>query len=1313
MTRIGASQVFFNIVAQFNAEKLIKDYRSVNTVMKAVSLDTFEAILKPIEGLGQAINTITDELNPLQEALGLAAVEFEKFFGEIPQMEAMRDEVIKLGEAFNITAVEALAAGSRAAQVANIIGRSNVKTLMELAFTLSEISDLNAEEAQRGIIQLHQQTGMLFGELNAQSFTRLTLQEQQNVLVHEGAKALDALNTIANRSVALEGDLVRVMGTFAAQGELVGDSFSFMAAASAVLLEAGEEQGTAGRALRMMYARLGGDISGARTQVEEMLKVSLMQNGEMKSMENVLGTLAPKWRGMSGAQKQNVAQTIAGNRHYVRFIKLMENYDRTMQLTTDGIEGFDSATEQATTALGRQVNKLRKTQNEVETLKAMIGEGLTPFMQGQVDVQKDYLTVTHALTDGLGPLGEVMGRLKGTMEVMGSFIKVGLATQSLGIGFEMFTSVQRQLNGILVANEHLHSKSANWLEHGVKATATQRDLLQGMQYIEQKINANASERRWIQKGMLADEHLLAEAKRKLLVLDETRLPLMDKMVAVHFKLLGAQKMETANLQNQDSLYEKRIARIQYEGTIESQMLDRVNQLYNTKSATQDAMMRQYLADMQTAASLSDDEIAHIDMRHNRLKEEHTLLQQIKSDNDIRFRTKGGGRDRAPMEYNVFGGKAGKMQMSDQDRQIIASRMEVYAGEHHSQFERMMKKEGVKFGQDKRGGNQYLTAVNKLSKKNVDAGAAAKQIMIDRNQALSLSAKVLTGEIELEGQEFFVLEQLMQKVEGQIVQTTRTQETLAMMTVEQREQLDLLTTTQMEHTAVTALLNAENAEATSLVWDDITANERLEPLMKQILALDKEDIMYTENLLGLKNALGTSVDKLTKTQAGFIQSEKDVVTATQDRTMATRQFGFAMNNTLGLLSGMVGGTMGASLSLGFMTSNLVTSSIAAGKAGKSMVAMMVKQTLAIQTSDKHTKKLWLEKFGLDATTAARVTAIATMGLMVAAYAGLGLAIYAFQKEAEKTAEKMRKMNEEMMVFESIVDTLAGDKKILEDDVLAKTLGIDNLSTSEIRGNGELIEDTIGKLTRGLGDFTKVQNTQIENALKYLKVLVATDDYTANLYDADKFAEQARDVRKEINLMTILGEGTVGFMMSDIDKGKELFEDINRKGMDFNELGYSSTGSLKRNLNDIIGYMEEGNKLTQTQLELAEDYFNDDEISTYLREMNRLVITDKARQYGLNAIAKATGEVAGYTDSETEALKNLTEEIYNFSGAREELFFGGQYGNVTGSLYKQVVKQGVGTLYHKNEVIMTTNFHGFFNEKEAAEKITRIVTEVLAK
>ena len=74
-----------------------------------------------------------------------------------------------------------------------------------------------------------------------------------------------------------------------------------------------------------------------------------------------------------------------------------------------------------------------------------------------------------------------------------------------------------------------------------------------------------------------------------------------------------------------------------------------------------------------------------------------------------------------------------------------------------------------------------------------------------------------------------------------------------------------------------------------------------------------------------------------------------------------------------------------------------------------------------------------------------------------------------------------------------------------------------------------------------------------------------------------------------------------------------------------------------------------------------------------------------------------------------MENLTQELYDFSGAREELFFGGQFGNVTGSLYKQVVQQGVGTLYHKNEVIMSNNFHGFFNEREAADKIIAVLDE----
>ncbi len=275
MTRIGASQAFFNIVAQFNAEKLIRDTRSLNTVMKAVSLDTFEAILKPIDDMILQMDNAINAVKDFGMELGDATVEFEKFYGEAENLEDVKDDLIGVGEAYAFVGTEALAAGSRAAQVANLIGKQNIDLLVEQAAILAEISDLTHEEAQRGMIQLNQQAGILYGEMTRQQLLSLSAREQEIILTENSARALDVLNTVANRSVALEGDLVKTMTNFASGAKLAGDSFEFMAAASATLLEAGEEQGTAGRALRMMYARLGGDINGARSKLRLSASSSL------------------------------------------------------------------------------------------------------------------------------------------------------------------------------------------------------------------------------------------------------------------------------------------------------------------------------------------------------------------------------------------------------------------------------------------------------------------------------------------------------------------------------------------------------------------------------------------------------------------------------------------------------------------------------------------------------------------------------------------------------------------------------------------------------------------------------------------------------------------------------------------------------------------------------------------------------------------------------------------------------------------------------------------------------------------------------
>ena len=115
MTRVGASQAFFNIVAHMNAKRLISDVASLETIMKAVSIDTFEAMMKPFDEFGQMINQARAAVEQLGIDVGNAMM--GRNSGSGMMMEDVAHNVVEVGEAL-LTATESLAAASRAAQVA-------------------------------------------------------------------------------------------------------------------------------------------------------------------------------------------------------------------------------------------------------------------------------------------------------------------------------------------------------------------------------------------------------------------------------------------------------------------------------------------------------------------------------------------------------------------------------------------------------------------------------------------------------------------------------------------------------------------------------------------------------------------------------------------------------------------------------------------------------------------------------------------------------------------------------------------------------------------------------------------------------------------------------------------------------------------------------------------------------------------------------------------------------------------------------------------------------------------------------------------
>lgn len=1279
MTRIGASQAFFNIVAQFNAEKLIKDTRSLNTVMKAVSLDTFEAILKPIDDMIMQMDNAINAVMDLGVAVGDATVEFEKFYGESANIEAMKDELMEIGASYAMVGTEALAAGSRAAQVGNLIGRQNINILVEQAAILAEISDLTLEEAQRGMIQLNQQAGILYGDMTRQQLLSLSAREQEIVLTENSARALDVLNTVANRSVALEGDLVKTMTNFASGAKLAGDSFEFMAAASATLLEAGEEQGTAGRALRMMYARLGGDINGARSKIEALGFQFTDQNGQMKSMQGILEDLHTKgWSQLNPAMKQNIAQTIAGNRHYVRFIKLMENYERVTQLAADANLRLDSASEQANKALESQVRQLQEVEARLENAKAAVGEGLMPFTIAMKEAQLNYLQSVEMLTDGLGDFGKTAGRFIGVFKVTEGFLKFGIALQSIGVGLEMFSSVQRSLQGVEIAVSNLHSKQAAYKDFNQKMTQDEMYLVQGMLQHQQVMN-RANKEIQLAKTLTKDaDQQLLENERERLRITELLSQKNMRIYELNREMGALRKMETAQMVAGDSTYGRRAARIEYENKMGRQLLDTQKEIYSQKLGAEDAYMRQMLADFEVFGAFDAGELKSLDQKNEKLRERHTLLQTIKAENEA---------NRALRDFDASGVQSRNrrkdaFQMSEVERQILADTIQ---GE-------------------KTKTALLIAGLPKAKERNEQQKEYGGFLKAQMGQLRALGEAIDgdTENLHLSKQAYDGLMYAIKAVNGEYMQTER-----ALRVVDAANKDAFVMENRLKN--VTSARNAvmkykKQNQGELLRLDNLDANlkKQIAPLLDVINNAEAERAHQAEKMIELTEILTRAeekgLDALKAKRAEMYKGSEEFKKDEERMKNARRSMFISMSNLAGLSAGLFkNSTVAAAASAAMMGSQLVYVGASSAKAGIELVKVQYKMyatQFAAQGASKGVA-------GLKASFMAMSAALAPI-------LAIGGAFYLFAKHSEKMSKNVGEFNDMMLETEALFNRLSPQTKLFSDDALAQTLGIANYNLSELKDNTQLTEEVMGKLKNHGMDFSDSLQNSVDDSINLLSLITAIRKESGLINEQMFYEKKATMLDQEGGIGRLLQRFT-----ADEEAMAEFYKSIYIDPLD-TALGdpfKSKTMKAGGFIIDLMDIMEDGFKLSEEQLDLVGEALGE-QIEMQIRSMNSLVMTHDMAAYYNNNLNDAIGNTTDGVRAQATEIENLTREVYNFGNAREELFFGGKYGNVTGSLYKQVVTQGVGTLYHKNEVIMSNNFHGFFNEREAAAKIIAVLDEYIA-
>ena len=481
--RAGASRIFFDVVGSFQATRLIGDAQAKMTVLQGLVLDGLSGITEGVGLIGEQLNAVVDSTVPLAQEIGYARIEFEKFVQAGDDATLLSQQIEELGHNFGYSADQALAAGAKMAQLSSVVGGgAAIPAATEVGIAFGMVGGMETEEAMKRLIALQQQTTFMYGGLTQAQFRTLSAQKQVNLVRQESVSLLNQLNTIENRSSATMAQITMVMNQFASSAKLAGDEVSYMAAMSATLIEAGEEQGKAGRALKMMYARLGAD-TGNNSEILRKYGIETKDaNRQLRSMHDILQDISAIYPKLSNNHRLEIAQAVAGNDHYVRAIKLMEGYNRTVELNTMAIQQLDTAQDELNKRFEDNAFLLTQAEAKLKDAKAALGEQFAPSVIKATNLQArmnqsmaEFIEYGRGVR-GLGTIIE--GALDFTQyaRFYAPFVEANLNIMSLNVSLQTQMQIQRALTGQDLVRASAYGKQGSLLRANLSTIEAQANI---------------------------------------------------------------------------------------------------------------------------------------------------------------------------------------------------------------------------------------------------------------------------------------------------------------------------------------------------------------------------------------------------------------------------------------------------------------------------------------------------------------------------------------------------------------------------------------------------------------------------------------------------------------------------------------------------------------------------------------------------------------------------------------------------------------------------------------------------------------------
>lgn len=168
-------------------------------------------------------------------------------------------------------------------------------------------------------------------------------------------------------------------------------------------------------------------------KVDKALKsigVNLMDtNGQFRKLDDVFLEIASRWDTLTMGQQRYIATMAAGSRQQSRFIAMMSDYGRTMELVDAAYDSSGASQRQFEKTLESMNTKLNQLKNAYDQF--IMGLMNQEFLKGAVDLGTGLLDLINKVIDGLSSL---TGPLKGTTKMILTLLStVGGLTAAKGL----------------------------------------------------------------------------------------------------------------------------------------------------------------------------------------------------------------------------------------------------------------------------------------------------------------------------------------------------------------------------------------------------------------------------------------------------------------------------------------------------------------------------------------------------------------------------------------------------------------------------------------------------------------------------------------------------------------------------------------------------------------------------------------------------------------------------------------------------------------------------------------------------------------